>query len=100
MKRIAEADLCAWATRALTAVGVPDADAAHIARCLVDVDLRDVKSHGTRQLRRYVGEFRDGRVNPTPQIRTLREGGNIIRLDGDGGAGYLVATQAVDAAGA
>ena len=98
MKRIAEADLSAWATQALTAVGVPDADAAHIARCLVDVDLRGVKSHGTRQLRRYVGEFRDGRVNPTPQIRTLREGGNIIRLDGDGGAGYLVATQAVDAA--
>ena len=68
MKRIAEADLHAWATGALVCVGVPDADAAHIARCLVDVDLRGVKSHGTRQLRRYVGEFRDGRVNPPPQI--------------------------------
>jgi LDH2 family malate/lactate/ureidoglycolate dehydrogenase len=93
---ISELDLHAWATQVLIHVGVRAEDAAYIARCLVDVDLRGVKSHGTRQLKRYVREFKDGQINPEPQIRTLRESDNAVRLDGDGGAGYLVATQAVD----
>jgi LDH2 family malate/lactate/ureidoglycolate dehydrogenase len=50
---IGEAELCAWATGVLVAAGARAADAAQIARCLVDVDLRGVKSHGTRQLRGY-----------------------------------------------
>lgn len=98
MTLIADTDLHDWATRVLTTVGVRAADADYIARCLVDVDLRGVTSHGTRQLKRYVGEFREGRVNAAPAIRTLRETDNAIRLDGDGGAGYLVAKQATDAA--
>ena len=98
MIAIGEKELCIWATGVLKTVGVRAADAAHIARCLVDVDLRGVKTHGTRQLRRYVGEFRDGRINCVPQIRTLRETENALRFDGDGGAGYLVAAEATDAA--
>ena len=98
MTHIAETDLHVWATQVLSAAGVRAEDAAHIARCLVDVDLRGIKTHGTRQLKRYVGEFRDGSINPAPQIRTLREMDNAVRLDGDGGAGYLVAAQATDAA--
>ncbi|NKB69009.1 MAG: hypothetical protein GKR89_18225 [Candidatus Latescibacteria bacterium] len=98
MPRITEADLLTWARSALTTVGVGAADATFIARCLVDVDLRGIKSHGTRQLRRYTDEFGQGRINPAPQIRTLRQSANAIRLDGDGGAGYLVAMQGVDTA--
>ena len=89
---IAEADLRVWATQVLVHVGVRGEDAACIARCLVDVDLRGIRSHGTRQLRRYVREFKNGQINLEPQIRTLRESDNAVRLDGDGGAGYLVAT--------
>lgn len=98
MPHIRETDLHAWATSLLTTLGVRDSDAAHIAQCLVDVDKRGVKSHGTRQLRRYVGEFREGKINKVPNIRVLNETDNSVRLDGDGGAGYLVATQAVDTA--
>ncbi|MEE2753159.1 MAG: Ldh family oxidoreductase [Candidatus Latescibacterota bacterium] len=87
-----------WATQVLAQVNVREEDAALIARCLVDVDLRGIVSHGTRQLRRYVPEFRDGLVNTHPDIRIQRTTESTIRLDGDGGAGYLVATQAVDAA--
>ena len=97
MPNIKEADLHTWTTRVLTTVNVRADDASHIAQCLVDVDKRGVKSHGTRQLRRYVGEFRDGLINPEPDIRVLRETDQSIRFDGDGGAGYLVATRAVDA---
>ena len=42
-----------FATEVLCKVHLPDGDAALIARYLVDVDLRGVVSHGTRQLQRY-----------------------------------------------
>ncbi len=98
MPNIKVTDLHTWATKTLTTVGVKEKDAAHIAQCLIDVDKRGVKSHGTRQLRRYVKEFQNGEINPAPEIRVLRETDQSVRLDGDGGAGYLVATQGVDAA--
>ena len=95
---IGEAELCAWAAGALVAAGTREADAAQIARCLVDVDLRGVKSHGTRQLPGYIQLLLAGEINPAPEIRTLRESDSSIRLDGGGGAGYLAAAKAVDAA--
>jgi len=98
MTRILPDALRVWATQALTAAGACPEDAAQIAGYLVDVDLRGVKSHGTRQLRRYVPEFRDGHINPAPSRRIVKETDNSIRYDGDGGAGYPVATLAVDAA--
>jgi LDH2 family malate/lactate/ureidoglycolate dehydrogenase len=96
--RIEVEALHTWTTQALGAVGLPVEDATLIARCLVDVDLRGVRSHGTRQLRRYISEFRDGLVHTNPSITVLRETDNSLRLDGDGGAGYLVATRATDGA--
>lgn len=98
MQRILAQDLISWTRAVLAQLGLPVADAAHIARCLVEVDLRGIVSHGTRQLRRYVPEFRDGLINPRPQIDVLHQADSTIRLDGDGGAGYLVATRAADAA--
>jgi len=96
--RIHADELLDWTTRVLVHLNVRDEDAAHIARCLVDVDLRGIVSHGTRQLRRYVAEFRDGLINTHPDIKILNGTEVSIRLDGDGGAGYLAATQAVDTA--
>lgn len=98
MSRISADALLEWSSQVLATVGVPPEHAAHISRCLVDVDLRGVRSHGTRQLRRYVTEFRDGLINPTPEVKVLQNGPTHVRLDGDGGAGYLVATRAADAA--
>lgn len=66
--RIAEAELLEWATVALLAAGAEQPSASHVARCLVDVDLRGVKSHGTRLLQRYVREFEDGAINPAPTV--------------------------------
>ena len=70
-KRIMPDLLRDFATKALRQVGLPDADAALIARYLVEVDLRGVATHGTRQLRRYVAEFREGRINPQPEIAQI-----------------------------
>ncbi|MYF90765.1 MAG: Ldh family oxidoreductase [Gemmatimonadetes bacterium] len=81
----------------LRKVDLPADDAALVARYLVDVDLRGVVSHGTRQLRRYVAEFREGRINPRPEIAQVMDAPSMAIFDGDGGAGYLVATQATEA---
>ena len=89
--------LRAMTVEILCRVGVRDADAACIADCLVQVDQRGVFSHGTRQLRRYVPEFRDGRINPAPDVRLVREMAVTSVHNGDGGAGYLAAVRATEA---
>ena len=86
-----------FATTALLKVGLTDGDAALIAHYLVEVDLRGVATHGTRQLRRYIAEFREGRINPQPQIAQIMDAPSMAIFDGDGGAGYLVATRATEA---
>ena len=96
-KRIMPDLLRDFTTEVLRKVHLPDGDAALIARYLVDVDLRGVVSHGTRQLQRYVAEFREGRINPHPEIAQVMDAPSMAIFDGDGGAGYLVATRATEA---
>ncbi|MFC1526509.1 Ldh family oxidoreductase [Candidatus Latescibacterota bacterium] len=98
MPTISQSDLTTWTAGVFVHLGVHPPDASLIARCLVDVDLRGIRSHGTRQLRRYVPEFRDGLISLRPEIQLLKDTGTTVRFDGDGGAGYLVATRAVDLA--
>ena len=86
-----------FTTDVLRKVHLPADDAALVARYLVDVDLRGVVSHGTRQLRRYVAEFREGRINPRPEIAQIMDAPSMAIFDGDGGTGYLVATRATEA---
>ena len=87
-----------WATRALTLAGARAIDAEQIARYLVDVDIRGIVTHGSRQIPRYVGEFVNGQINPEPTQKILQETDNSVRVHGDGGAGYLTATVAADLA--
>lgn len=96
-KRIAPELLRDFAAEVLCKVHLPAGDAALIARYLVDVDLRGVVSHGTRQLQRYIAEFREGRINPHPEIAQIMDAPAMAIFDGDGGAGYLVATRATEA---
>ena len=79
--------------------GMPAADAALAAEVLIDADLKGIESHGIAHLTwhgGYVPGLRDGRVNPTPTIRVLRETPATLALDGDGGMGVVVATEAMD----
>ena len=53
--------------------GVGEAQAGQLADLLISNDLRGVFSHGSRQIKDYARLFRDGKLNPRPQIRTLNE---------------------------
>ncbi len=77
-------------------VGVPADDAAEGAHTLVASDLRGVESHGvSNMLRNYVMWFRDGRLNPTPQWKILRETPGTATIDGDGGLGVIQGPRAM-----
>jgi len=96
--RVMPGALRAVASGVLQRVAVPGADAECIADCLVGVDLRGVFSHGTRQLRRYVPEYRDRRINPRPELRLVAETPVTSIHNGDGGGGYLAAIRATESA--
>lgn len=85
-----------FATDALRRAGLPEADADQIAGCLVQVDLRGIFTHGTHLLNRYIPEYREGRINPRPQVRIVRQTPVSAVLDGDGGGGYLTAVRAAE----
>ena len=89
--RVDPEDLRILTTGILGELGLPEDDARRIARCLVQVDLRGVFSHGTGRLKGYVDQYRKGALNKNPHIRVLRDDASIAVLDGDGGLGYLAA---------
>jgi L-2-hydroxycarboxylate dehydrogenase (NAD+) len=76
---------------AARALGIPEAQAATLARDLIDCDLRGVASHGSALVQRYMREVRNGRLNPAPELSTVHETANSLVVDGDGGLGYFPA---------
>jgi L-2-hydroxycarboxylate dehydrogenase (NAD+) len=74
--------------------GVPDEDAALAADVLLAADLRGIDSHGVARLRSYFEALRDGQVNPTPELRVVRETLTTATVDGDGGLGLVVGPRA------
>ena len=79
-------------------VPVPEDHARLIADRLIDTELRGVVSHGVGQVERYVRSYQAGTTNTHPDVRVLREGPATAALDGDGGLGMIVGTQAMQMA--
>lgn len=87
--RIPSEDLHKLAAEMFEKAGTSNQDAELMARLLVESDLRGVLTHGTRQLPGYVRLMREGRVNPRPTVRVVRETRTTQVLDGDGGMGHI-----------
>ena len=87
-------------TKALfAAYGVPEVDAEIGADVLVRADLRGVDTHGvSNMLRHYLSDFKNGVINPTPEIHILRETAATANLHSDDGLGVIVAPKAMDLA--
>lgn len=104
---IPEKDLVRVPASALRAVtekifekmNVPLEDAKRAADVLISADLRGVTSHGvSNMLRKYVRDYQSGKLNPTPNMRTLRESAATMSLDCDRGLGIIVAPKAMERA--
>jgi len=94
--RVMPGELERWTVAVLRQEEVPEADAALIASCLIQVDLRGVFTHGTNRLASYVSQYRKGELNLRPDVRVVDEGLVNTVLDGDGGLGYMVARRGTE----
>ena len=94
--RVPVSVLEAYCRDVLQAVGVSEEDAACIAASLAAADSRGISSHGAaRLLGVYIRRLRVGSTRPRPNIRMVQRTGGVVLLDGDGGPGQVVGTEAM-----
>ena len=91
----AAAELERFVAALFVAAGVPSGDAATVARCLVEADLRGVASHGVGRVPIYLHRLAIGLVDPCPAICVEALTPVAARIDGANGLGFVVATRAM-----
>jgi LDH2 family malate/lactate/ureidoglycolate dehydrogenase len=80
-----------WTKEVLVVAGVRRSDAAVVARCLVEADLRGHHSHGVDLLPAYVRGFEERHLDPEPDVRVVHDSGAVVTVDGGNGLGHVVA---------
>jgi LDH2 family malate/lactate/ureidoglycolate dehydrogenase len=83
-----------FSVRVFLHCGVPEADAKQAAEVLTCADLRGIDSHGVARLHTYFDMLSLGRINPRPEIKTVRSTFSTATVDGDNGLGLIVGPQA------
>jgi LDH2 family malate/lactate/ureidoglycolate dehydrogenase len=68
-------------------LGLVAGEADALAGLLVDSELRGHSDHGVAALGLLTRLYRDGELNPRPEVRVLRETEGALVLDGDRGCG-------------
>ena len=91
VNRVDHTHLQAFVYEAARKLSISEPRAQLLSDLLVTNDLRGVLSHGSRQMLRYTREIRSGQLNPTPDVRVVRESPTSLVMDGDGGLGYFPA---------
>ncbi|HMM88161.1 Ldh family oxidoreductase [Bradyrhizobium sp.] len=84
--------------QALTAAGLPEADAATVAALMAQADLQGSDGHGVSRLPQYVRRIKAGGFNVRPNIRIVQEHAGTAVLNGDNGMGHLVMKRAAEMA--
>lgn len=79
-------------------MGCNEADAVQAAKALLSADLRGIDSHGVARLNGYIRLWEAGRINTKPHIKLIHETPSTAVVDGDSGAGLVVAAYAMQAA--
>jgi L-2-hydroxycarboxylate dehydrogenase (NAD+) len=101
LQRFSAAGLSDFVDQALQRMDVPPDDARLAAKILVEADLMGIESHGVAHLMvhpSYVLGFKQGLVNPRPNIRVVHETPSTALVDGDGGLGAVVGYRAMSIA--
>jgi LDH2 family malate/lactate/ureidoglycolate dehydrogenase len=95
MEKVRAAALLRWedavefASEAFAATGVPPADARKAAEALVDADLHGTVTHGMKNLRNYVSQLLDGRINPRPNMHEVGGPASAKVISADNGLGHV-----------
>jgi LDH2 family malate/lactate/ureidoglycolate dehydrogenase len=93
-ERFAPEPLRAFGTGVLTALGVPDDDAALVADSLVQADLWGHGSHGLLRLPWYAARLRSGAMRAVTDPAVLTDTGPLVLLDGRDGVGQVLTDRA------
>src|SRR5260370_36121223 len=96
--RFAAAAVESFIGAALTAVGLPSADAAKVAQLMTEADLTGADAHGVFRLPQYVRRIRAGGINTRPRIMVEKTAAATALVDGDNGMGHLVVRRAAETA--
>lgn len=78
--------------------GCSAASSEEIAECLVRTNLWGIDSHGVIRVPEYLERFRNGAMNPRPDIRSVRSADNFEVMDADNATGYVAARAAMSRA--
>jgi LDH2 family malate/lactate/ureidoglycolate dehydrogenase len=90
--------MIAFTRDAFLAAGVPEADAAIVAKQFIEADLTGFDAHGIFRLAPYVAQLKSGRVKAKADIKVLQRAPSTALVDGDDGIGHLVMTYATNLA--
>ncbi|KAI2775850.1 putative malate/L-lactate dehydrogenase [Daldinia loculata] len=71
--------------------GVPEPNAAVVARCLVAADLRGVDTHGINRIPSYMARVRNGVLDATASPDVSKVTPVVAQVDGRNGFGFLAA---------
>ena len=74
--------------------GVSQEQAQWFAHALVDTSLMGIDTHGLRLLPLYLRELDEGRSNPAPLFKVLRQRGGTATLDADSALGTVAGMHA------
>jgi len=87
--RVGLSELVDFAAEAFAATGVPPHDARKAAEALVDADLHGTVTHGLKNLRNYVSQLLDKRINPQPTMRDIGGARAARVISADNGLGHV-----------
>ncbi|QXT38200.1 Ldh family oxidoreductase [Gymnodinialimonas ceratoperidinii] len=97
-ERVAQSALQAFISRSLSAVGMPESDAAKVAALMAQADVNGQDGHGVFRLPMYIKRIRAGGMNMTPTFKRLSERPATALIDGDNAMGHLVMHHATELA--
>src|SRR5215470_17240064 len=93
---VSEASLRKTVTEILSKIGLTPEDAAEGADVLTTTDLRGVETHGvSNMLRRYVTDYKAGKLDPRPGWKMMREAPGTAVIDAERRLGIIVGPKAM-----
>ena len=96
--RINHEQLSGFAARIFTSAGATEAVATKVAYHLVAANLKGHDSHGVGMIPAYVGNIKNGNLQPDANVTVLRDNGAVMLFDGGFGFGQVVGSQATQQA--
>ena len=75
--------------------GSREAEVEAVATNLIDANLTGHDSHGIGMLPRYAEAFLEGGLVANAHVRTVLDGGALLRLDGNAGFGQVIGAEAM-----